>query len=242
MKSSHISFAGLALGLLLAWTPASRAEDAKDSAAGTWKWNIENQNGDKIDISVKLKQDGETLTGVYKGFGGTESKVDDGKIKDGEVSFSVIREINGNKFTVKYHGKLSGDSIKGKIEFARDNNTESRDCDAKREAATAAVNVTGAWKYTFTTANGQTMEPTLKLKQDGDKVTGVFVINDNESPISDGKVTDGEVSFKVVRERDGNTRTSKFQGKVTEDTIKGKIESNYSGQDRTFDFEAKREK
>jgi len=29
----------------------------------------------------------------------------------------VTREFNGNKVTSKYTGKLSGDSIKGKMEF-----------------------------------------------------------------------------------------------------------------------------
>ena len=37
--------------------------------------------------------------------------------------------------TSTYKGKLSGDSIKGKIESTRDGQPQSRDWDAKREAA-----------------------------------------------------------------------------------------------------------
>ena len=46
----------------------------------------------------------------------------------------MTREFNGNKFTAKYNGKISGDSIKGKIETERNGQSNSRDWEAKREA------------------------------------------------------------------------------------------------------------
>jgi hypothetical protein len=57
-------------------------------------------------------------------------------LKGDEISFQVIRESSGNKATNKYSGKISGDAIKGKMEFInRDGEAQSRDWDAKREAA-----------------------------------------------------------------------------------------------------------
>ena len=44
---------------------------------------------------------------------GQETAIEDGKYKDGEVSFKVTRERMGNKFTIKYTGKVSGETIKG---------------------------------------------------------------------------------------------------------------------------------
>jgi hypothetical protein len=103
-------------------------------------------------------------------------------------------------------------------------------------------NPTGTWKWTVT-RNDQTREVTLKLKLDGDKLTGAVVRRENqETPIEDGKYKDGEVSFKVTRERDGQKFTSKYTGKVSGDTIKGKIESERDGQTRSRDWEAKRAK
>jgi hypothetical protein len=61
-----------------------------------------------------------------------ETAIEDGKFKDGEVSFSVTRERNGQKFTQKYTGKIDGDTLKGKIEFERDGKAETRDFEAKR--------------------------------------------------------------------------------------------------------------
>ena len=54
-----------------------------------------------------------------------------------EISFQVSREFNGNKIVQKYHGKISGDTIKGKIESpGRDGGeARSRDWEAKRKAS-----------------------------------------------------------------------------------------------------------
>ena len=61
-----------------------------------------------------------------------ETPIEDATYKDGEVSFKVTRERNGQKFTTKYHGKVSGDTIKGKAESERQGQAQSRDWEAKR--------------------------------------------------------------------------------------------------------------
>ena len=104
------------------------------------------------------------------------------------------------------------------------------------------ANPTGTWKWTVM-RNNQSREATLKLKLDGDKLTGAMVgQNGQETPIEDGQFKDGEVSFKVTRERQGNKITTKYTGKVSGDTIKGKIESERNGQPQSRDWEAKRSK
>jgi hypothetical protein len=49
-----------------------------------------------------------------------------------EVTFTVNREFNNQKFTIKYKGKVEGDTIKGKTEFERNGEAQSRDWEAKR--------------------------------------------------------------------------------------------------------------
>lgn len=99
---------------------------------GTWKYEV-SFNDNKFEQTLKLKHADGKVTGTLVGRNNMEFTVDDGKIKDGEVTFSVTREFNGNKRTSKYKGKLDGDSIKGKIEFERDGSTSSIDWDAKRQ-------------------------------------------------------------------------------------------------------------
>jgi hypothetical protein len=110
---------------------ASRATAA--DATGTWKWSRTTQNGDTIDVTLKLKQDGEKLTGTITGFQGAETEITEGKVsKDGAISFTVVREFNDNKITQKYSGKQDGNTIKGKIERERNGETVSNDWEAKR--------------------------------------------------------------------------------------------------------------
>lgn len=120
------------LALVVAHGPIARGEDKAADATGTWKWSFTTQNGQTRETTLKLKQDGDKLTGTITGRNNQENKIEDGMVKDGEVSFKVTREFNGNTFVIKYHGKLSGDSIKGKSEFERNGETQSRDWEAKR--------------------------------------------------------------------------------------------------------------
>lgn len=126
-----ISSLGLVLSLFCLLPFTARADD-KAPAAGTWKWTFTRQNGDTVENTLKLKQDGDKLTGTFIGGQGNETEIKDGKIKDGDVSFTVSFDRNGQTFTVKYSGKLSGDSIKGKTAVEINGETRMRDWEAKR--------------------------------------------------------------------------------------------------------------
>jgi hypothetical protein len=121
----------VALAVAFVLTAAARAEEKKADPNGTWKWSVE-INGQKREQTLKLKLDGDKLTGAMVGRNNQETKIEDGKYKDGDVSFSVTRERNGQKFTTKYTGKVTGDTLKGKAESERDGKTQSRDWEAKR--------------------------------------------------------------------------------------------------------------
>jgi hypothetical protein len=97
--------------LLLIGTVAIAADDP----TGTWKWTV--TRGDmKRDVTLKLKLEGDKLTGTMPGRNNTETAIENGSFKDGVVKFEVTREFNGNKVTTKYNGKLEGNKITGKTE------------------------------------------------------------------------------------------------------------------------------
>src|SRR3954453_17906968 len=93
------------------------------------------------------------------------------------------------------------------------------------------ADATGTWKWT-TTVNGQSRDSTLKLKQEGDKLTGVYVGGQNnaETPIEDASIKGDMISFKVTREFNGQKRTTKYTGTLKDDTITGKSERERDGQ------------
>jgi hypothetical protein len=87
-------------------------------------------------MTLKLKLEGEKLTGKLtapaRGGETRDTDIKDAKIKGAEVSFAIVRENNGTTMTQKYTGKITENTLKGKIEFERDGNTRSRDWEAKR--------------------------------------------------------------------------------------------------------------
>ena len=132
MKSKFNTWMGAAACSLLVLGLGTSAFAAdKASAAGKWKWSYE-RGGQTNETTLTLKLDGEKLTGSVTGRGNTESAIEEGKVKDGEVSFKVTRERNGTKSTMAYKGKVSEDAIKGTIESERDGQKNSRDWEAKR--------------------------------------------------------------------------------------------------------------
>jgi hypothetical protein len=106
---------------------ASAAFAADEKPDGTWKWSTE-RNGNKVETTLKLKLEGDKLTGTISGRDNTETAIEEGSYKDGEVKFQVTRERDGKKNVSKYSGKISGDTLTGKIEFGE----RSRDWKAER--------------------------------------------------------------------------------------------------------------
>jgi len=128
----HLVIAAMAVAVF-ALAGAARGEDkkdAKDGVTGTWKWSVE-VNGQKRESTLKLKQEGDKLSGAMLGRNNQETKIEDATIKDGKISFTVTRERNGNKIVSKYSGKLDGDTLKLKIERE---GAEAREVEAKRAA------------------------------------------------------------------------------------------------------------
>ena len=143
--------------------------------------------------------------------------------------------------TLMSSGQLSGDKITGKCEFDVNGQTRALEWEAKRDTAKAAA-ASGNWNTALILGDGNRIEGTLKLKQDGDKLTGATVRNENETQIQDGHIAGDEISFKVIRDRDGRKVTAKYKGKITGDTVKGKVESDWSGDWQTLDWEGTRGK
>ena len=73
---------------------------------GDWKGSVQIPNGEKLDLTYKLKAEGEKLTGVVSSSFGDLSLLD-GKIKGNDFTFKL--DFGGN--VMEQAGKLYGDSI-----------------------------------------------------------------------------------------------------------------------------------
>jgi hypothetical protein len=99
----------------------------------------------------------------------------------------------------------------------------------------------GDWTWTFSRGDRE-IEISMTLKVDGEKLSGTVGRDDRKSDIQDGTFKDGTLSFKTVRERNGQSFTVNYEGKLESDAIKGKVEFEFGGETRSRDWEAKRVK
>ena len=107
-------------------------------------------------------------------------------------------------------------------------------------AAAFAADVNGKWKASYESPDGQKRESTFHFKAEGSALTGTVSTPMGEAKINDGKVDGDNVSFSVLRNRDGQEFKLDYKGVVTGDDMKLTI--SFGGGDRTFDITAKREK
>ena len=110
---------------------AVRAEEKKVDPTGAWTWSIAGRDGTARQVTAKLKLEDGKLTGTVTGRQG-DIAIEDAKYAGGEVSFKVTREFNGTKFVQTFAGKVSADTITGKIGFDRNGEPQSLDWNAKR--------------------------------------------------------------------------------------------------------------
>jgi hypothetical protein len=122
----NVSLALLAVAVLVfGMVSIAVAQEQKSDVSGTWKWSQEGPGG-QMEFILKLKVDGEKLTGTITGFGGEESPIEDGKVKEGTISFKVTRDFGGRPFVTTYTGKVSGGTLKGKAETVFANEFEAK--------------------------------------------------------------------------------------------------------------------
>jgi hypothetical protein len=122
----------LAAVVVLAFVGLVGTARGADDPTGTWKWET-NFGGKTRENTLKLKLDGDKLTGSMLGRDNQETPIDNASFKDGKISFTVTREFNNNKITSKYNGTLSGDMITGKTETSFNGQDRTADWNAKRQ-------------------------------------------------------------------------------------------------------------
>lgn len=99
---------------LLALCAAPGAAQAVD-LSGEWAFTVSTSQGSGSPTFV-FKQDGEQLTGRYKGLLGEADLT--GTVKGKALHFSFTGQAQGTEFTVTYDGEIeSNDSVKGTVDL-----------------------------------------------------------------------------------------------------------------------------
>jgi hypothetical protein len=104
---------------------------------GKWTYSMQGRDGTPREVSITLKQEGNTVTGSVPGMGrggqgGEPTQITNGKVDGDKVTFEVVREFNGNKMTTKYEGNVSGSDMKLKITRDTQNGPQTTEATAKK--------------------------------------------------------------------------------------------------------------
>lgn len=87
--------------------------------SGTWKFTAGGPNGRSMESTLTLNLTGGQLSGWIENRAG-KTAIENARFADDQLSFSVQREfgrrLRKTKLTVRYSGKLEGDTIAGTIE------------------------------------------------------------------------------------------------------------------------------
>ncbi len=94
--------------------PVARPDPAAADVTGIWDLRVD-AGTSSGEAELSLKQDGQELTGTYRGRMG-ESRLT-GTVRDSAIRFSVVLRFRDLSFTVVYSGRVEGDRMQGKVDF-----------------------------------------------------------------------------------------------------------------------------
>lgn len=99
---------------------------------------------------------------------------------------------------------------------------------AEAGSAEEAVDFAGTWEMTVN-AEGQVMEATLEIVQEGATFTGTMRLHDQELPLRDGVIDGDHISATAVMEQGGQTLDVKITGTVEGDEASGEADAGPMG-------------
>ncbi len=207
------------------------AKDAKAVAApkdvtGSWDVRITTPRGAQ-ETTLKIDKAGDKYVGVMTNNRGGTNPVKDVQYKDGDLSFKIVAERQGQSFTIEYSAKVTGDKLKGKMAIAVPGRNLSFPFEGQRAKPESPAS--GLWKLAFTLESGQKLQPTIQIKQFGDKLSGEYVgITGKKARIKEVTFKDGELSFDAPDQGD-HELVFHYAGKLTGDDLKGTVSWKEAG-------------
>jgi hypothetical protein len=80
-------------------------------AAGVWRWSMTTSGGGR-DYFLRLVQTFQKISGSLEGQA-RESPIKEPRLSGDQISFIIVDETQGRKALMRFHGRISGNSIQG---------------------------------------------------------------------------------------------------------------------------------
>jgi len=182
--------------------PANPPGQGEDKLSGKYEGVAKSEQLGDIPLTVEIKNTGGKLSGKIDTPQGPAA-ITGGTFDNGKIVMKF--DAGGNEGTVT--ATLDGDKISGKWELggqggslelkrAGASSTPAASKPATSAAPAAGDPISGEWDA-VADANGSQFPFTLKLKLEGDKVTGSSDSAQGSAPLSKGSFAGGKLSFSI---------------------------------------------
>jgi len=227
------AFAGILGGL---GQTCAHAEEKVDPT-GTWKVLVNRPGRPAAESTLKLEKSGDKLVGVMMDPQGRSTTIRDAQFKDGELSFRIVIPRDGRELSFAYKGKITADTFKGNASISLFGQNRSFPFSGRRLKPEEIL--AGLWKITLTLQAGQNLQPTLRLKQEGQQWSGGYLgTTGKELPLQVLKFKDGELSFRIVDVIEEDKVPFEYVGKLKGETINGSVKLGTGKDTVTLKFQA----
>ena len=215
MRYGMTCTSGLALFITLAASSPAQTHDV----AGEWDLSIETPQGFRR-AGMTLRQDGETLQGVFKGERGELPF--EGKITGSTIMVSYTVDFGGNEITIMMTGEVEGEDVRGQGDFggfAKFDWSGNRTARLPVIKEASAVNIPGEWDLKVQTPQG-TREVRAMFESEDGRLAGKLMSPLGELPLT-GTITGNRVEFSYVIQFQDNELPITMSGTVHEDSMTG---------------------
>src|SRR5262245_36286678 len=223
---------------------------AQTTVAGDWELTIQSPTGTRS-VPLTLKQEGETVTGMFKGPQG-ELPVKGTFIGD-DLKFDFSIPIQGSSIDISMNGKVANDAVTGTAQFGGFGEgpfTMKRPDKAAADAATPPPATTtdppptatttdpptpagllgGKWDVTIKTPGGEFPATANFTEEAGGKLSGMFGSQMGEVPVT-GTIEGKAIKLSMVAKTPNGDITVELSGDVDGDSIvNGKADIAGMGQ------------
>ncbi|MGQ9463853.1 MAG: methyltransferase domain-containing protein [Candidatus Fervidibacter sp.] len=171
--------------------------------AGTWRWTVQTPRGER-EYVLKLRQRFQKVSGSVS-TDGSQNPITNAQLIGTQLSFTVTREIGGQKVTMSFSGQVSGDTINGTVDIQGGQFAGKRPWVAKRDK----VSLVGTWQW---------RGGTIQIEQIKGGFYANFIDGNRSTPISDFYVWGSGIYFTLDKARE-----EVYEGVVEGDRIVGTV-------------------
>jgi hypothetical protein len=182
-----------------------------DSPVGTWT----GETGQGEPFSIVIRESGGVYTGRAEGPQGTVD-LSDIVFADGELSFTIHIEIEGQETAFSVEGAVDGNSFDGRLEIP---NAGEFPIAMTREPVVELGNPVGTW--TGQQENGERYS--IIIAGSAGAYTGMLEGSMGIVDLSDVSFADGELSFSFSLELNGQENIFTAKGAIDGDSLEGSV-------------------